>query len=227
MKKIIFLAVVIYAVGIFLPFSVLAAERINSFDAVIKINQDARIDISEKIKYDFGNVQKHGIFRTIPIKYKARGGNYNLRISDIKVANEEGAPYNFQKSFPGKNIEIKIGDGDKLVSGKKTYIINYKIKRAVNYFENHDELYWNVTGNEWPVEIERVSALIILPEEINSNNLQLKCFAGSYGSSASCSGEEGFVNGNEIYFSQSKLSAGEEMTIAVGFPKNLITKHKH
>jgi len=64
--------------GMFSPVFVLAAEKINSFDAVIKINQDASLEVSEKIKYDFGNIQKHGIFRTIPVKYKARGGNYNL-----------------------------------------------------------------------------------------------------------------------------------------------------
>lgn len=207
-----------------MPFSVLAAEKIGSFDAVIKINQDASVEVSEKIKYDFENIQKHGIFRTIPIKYKVRGGNYNLRISDIKVTDEKGVPYNFQKSFPGRNIEIKIGDGDKFVTGEKTYIINYKIKRAVNYFENHDELYWNITGNEWPVEIEKASALVILPEEINSNNLQLKCFAGNYSSSTGCSGEQGLISGDKIYFSQDKLSAGEGMTVVVGFSKNLIVK---
>ena len=225
MKRIIFLATVIYIVGIFLPAPVLAVEKISNFDAVIKINQDASIDISEEIKYDFGNIQRHGIFRTIPIKYKARGGNYNLRISDIKVTDEKGELYNFQKSFPGKNIKIKIGDDDKFVTGEKTYIINYKIKRAINYFKNHDELYWNITGNEWPVEIKKASVSVILPKEVNNSNLQLKCFAGSYGSSAGCSGEkEEVIDGNKIYFSQGKLSAGEGMTIVVGFPKDLITK---
>ncbi len=224
MKKIIFLFSIIFSVVIFLPACVSAAEKINSFDVVIKVNQDASLNVSEKIEYDFGELQKHGIFRTIPIKYKARGGNYNLRLSDIRVADEKGASYNFQKSFPGNNIEIKIGDSNKSVTGEKTYIINYKIKRAVNYFENYDELYWNITGNEWPVSIEKSSALIILPETVNAADLQLKCFAGSYGSSASCSGGEGIINGDNINFSQSKLSAGEGMTVVIGFPKNLVNK---
>lgn len=224
MKKIVFLALTIFLAGALWPVSALAVEKIDSFDVDIKINQDASLNVSEEIKYDFGNAQKHGIFRTIPIKYKARGGNYNLRLSDIKVTDEKGVSYNFQKSFPGNNIEIKIGDSDKFVTGEKTYVINYKIKRAINYFENQDELYWNVTGNEWPVSIEKASALIILPEAVSVGSLQLKCFAGSYGSSAGCSGGDGLVNGNNINFSQSKLSAGEGMTVAVGFPKNLVNK---
>ncbi len=102
------------------------AEVIDSFDAEIKINADASFNVAEKIQYDFGVAEKHGIFRYIPVKYQARGGNYNLRVSNISVKDEQGNSYNFTTSYPGNDVEIKIGDADKLVSGKKIYVINYK-----------------------------------------------------------------------------------------------------
>ena len=128
-----------------------ATERIDNFDVTIKMNADASIDVTEQIDYNFGSLQKHGIYRDIPVKYQARGGSYSLRISDISVADEMGAAYDFGVSDKGSEKEIKIGNADALVTGSKVYIIRYKIKRAINYFDDHDELYWNATGNEWTV----------------------------------------------------------------------------
>lgn len=211
--------------GLFLPFFVFAQEKIDNFDVTIKINQDGSLDISERIDYDFGQSQRHGIFRIIPIKYKARGGNYNLRISDISVIDENGNSYNFSKSFSGSDIEIKIGDVDKLIIGKKTYIINYTIKRAINYFDSHDELYWNVTGNDWSVEIEQAFAEVILSQEINENDLRVECLFGFYGGGGECISNIDNTEETVIFFAiPYKLSAGQGMTIVVGVPKGVIAE---
>jgi uncharacterized membrane protein len=196
----------------------IATEKITSFTGEIKINSDSSINVREVIAYDFGENQKHGIFRDIPVKYKARGGNYNLRISGIKVADEDGKPYNFTISYPGDDVQIKIGDADKFVSGQKNYIINYAIRRAVNYFPDHDELYWNFTGDEWRVPIENSSVKVVLPENAKEN-LQAKCFRGVFGSTAEC---ETTVDKNNIeYKSTAPYNPGEGMTIVAGWPKGI------
>ncbi len=193
-------------------------EKNASYNGEIKINSDSSVDVKEIITYDFGDRQKHGIFRFIPVKYKARGGNFNLRISKIKVADENGAPYNFTVSYPGNDIEIKIGDADKFVSGQKTYVISYVIRRAVNYFPDHDELYWNFTGNEWQVPVENVLVRVILPD-IAKDNLQYKCFEGAYGSTDEC---QASAEGNVLeYQSVDNISPGQGMTIVAGWPKGI------
>lgn len=200
-----------------------AVERIDSFDAIIKIRENADIEVSERIEYDFGQALKHGIFRDIPIKYKARGGNYNLRISDISVTNEKGAVYKFTTSYPGNNVQIKIGDPNVEITGKHIYVIDYTIKRAINYFSDHDELYWNITGNEWPVAIGSTSAKIILPQKIESQNIQTDCFAGLFGSTQKCNSIlKGLGQTDSVSFSENQLSAGEGLTIVVGIPKGII-----
>ena len=171
MRKILFVFISLTAL-MFAP-KVFAVERIDSFDATIKIREDAAIEVSEKIEYDFGVAQKHGIFRNIPVKYQARGGNYNLRISDISVADEKGAAYKFTTSYPGDNIQIKIGDPNIEITGRHIYAINYTIKRAINYFSDHDELYWNITGDKWPVAIGSASANIILPQKLKAKIFKL------------------------------------------------------
>ncbi len=220
--------------GLFLSFSVHAAnlsdssnfEKIDNFASTIKINRDASLDISERIDYNFGTNSKHGIIRDMPVKYQARGGNFNLRISDIRVADENGPGYPFTASYVGNNISIKIGDANKLVSGKKTYIINYTIKRAINYFDTYDEMYWNVTGNDWTVPINNSSATVILPEGISAGQMQKTCFAGFLGDKNLCSSDEYILKNNLVqslvFKENSSLLPNQGLTVVVGFPKGMI-----
>lgn len=207
---------------------VLASEKIDNLEVVIKMNEDASISVSEKISYNFGDAQKHGIFRNIPYKYKARGGNFKLRLSGISVTDESGAPYHYEQLQSGNDLVIKIGDANKFVTGKKTYVINYTVKRAINYFETHDELYWNAIGTEWPVAISGAKAVVELPRGIEPAKIQKTCFAGSYGSDKFCdnistdSDENG--NARRVTFEQSALGPGEGLTIVVGIPPGIIAK---
>ena len=222
MKRKISLFSIIVIFGALSFISSAAAEEISDFRSEIKINADSSINVAEKIEYDFGALNRHGIFRNIPIKYKAREGNYNLRISNISVTDENGLSYKFQKSYPGNNIQIKIGDPNSLVSGKKTYVINYKIGRAINYFDSYDELYWNVTGNEWPVMIRQSSAVVTLPSGADESQLKTQCYFGVLGSATNC---QTSISGNEIFFSAPRaLSSGEGLTIVAGFPKGVVNK---
>jgi uncharacterized membrane protein len=196
------------------------AEVIDSFDAEVKINSDASFGVSEKIQYDFGIAQKHGIFRNIPIKYQARGGNYNLRISDISVKDEQGNNYNFTTSYPGNDVEIKIGDADKLVSGQKMYVINYVIGRAINYFDTQDEVYWNATGTSWPVAIKKATVKISLPQDVNKELLQSECFVGMFGSQEKCLNN--LENSSGFFSTNRELAPGEGLTVVFGFPKGIV-----
>jgi uncharacterized membrane protein len=60
--------------------------------------------------------------------------------------------------------------------------IEYSVANGTRFFEDHDEFYWNVTGNDWPVRIEQASATIYFPPE-TSGKLQAQAFEGVYGSS--------------------------------------------
>ncbi|NQU99130.1 MAG: DUF2207 domain-containing protein, partial [Parcubacteria group bacterium] len=199
-------------------------EEIDSFNAKIEINKDSTIDVEETIVYNFNDLDRHGIYRDITYKYKARGGNYKLRFSDIDVVDEKGNDYNFKVSKSGNDYRIKIGDADKYVSGIKTYVISYKVARALNYFDNHDELYWNVTGVGWQVPIGASQAEIKLPEGVNQDDLQLKCFTGGYGSTDEYCTTEIINDKTVLYRSDYSHSYYEGLTIVFGWPKGLVTE---
>jgi uncharacterized membrane protein len=216
-KKLLF--IFIFTVTCFSPQALLAAEKINNFEVTFEINTDSSVDISEEITYSFGNAERHGIRKEIPLKYKSEKGNLSLDISNISVTDENGDSYKFSRKNSQGNFSLKIGDADKLVTGEKTYIINYTIKKALNYFDNHDEFYWNAIGNGWDIPIENISAKVILPKE--SSEIRKDCFIGRFGSQEKCFSE--VDNNKEIIFWSRDILANEGVTLVVGFPKNIVT----
>lgn len=202
----------------------LYAEKINQYDVAIEIAKDSSILITETIDYDFGDLERHGIYRFIPYKYKARGGNFSLRISDLKVVDENDRSYMFDEYTEGNNYNVKIGDPNKYITGEHRYVISYKVERALNYFEDWDELYWNITGDEWEIPILSASATVTMPVSINESDTEYKCFTGIYGSDdEDCTMK--LISDNQIeYTSDVEFDAYEGMTIVLGWSKNVVSE---
>jgi len=152
---------------------------IKNFDSQIIINQDTTVSVTETIDVDFGLLQKHGIYRNIPVDYSTNLGNkLNIRFKLISVTDEHGNYLSSKESKSGDNVNIRIGDPDISVSGENTYVIKYQIHRVLTKPDDNLEFYWNVTGTGWQVPIERASATVIVPGTI----LESTCFTGMYGS---------------------------------------------
>ncbi len=197
------------------------AEQINDFDARININKDGTINVKETILYDFGDLIKHGIFRTIPfIKTNTDGKKFQLDFKDFSVVDEKNSPYNFQKSTSGNSISLKIGDANRTISGVHSYIINYQVKGALTYFSDHDELYWNVTGNDWQVPINHSTAEIYLPMAMGLNNVKTTCFTGFQGENDKTCGTS--IEKDRVVFESGILSESSGLTAVVSFPKNTV-----
>ncbi len=210
----------------FLIINKAQAEEISDFTETINIQKDGSLIVEEVISYDFQGESKHGIYRDIPFKYKARGGNYNLRLEVVSVTDGTDHKYNYTVSNQGDNKQIKIGDADILVEGKKIYNIKYRIKRAINFFNDNDELYWNVTGDKWPVEIKQTKAIIVLPEISDEAGLKMDCFSGPTGSTDQCVSSRfeylGVGKVKEAVFIDDILQAGYGFTIVLALPKGLV-----
>lgn len=206
----------------FTPSLIIAQEKINNFDTEISINKDGSIDVVETITYDFGEEYRHGIYREINIfKLNKENKKYLLSFEVNGVTNLDGKKYKYTQSedrSKGKLI-LKIGDPDVYVSGQYVYKISYKVKGALAYFSDHDELYWNITGNEWKIPILSSNSILKYPEEIPINDVDAKCFTGISGSSVSnC--QVNILNKSISISSNNPLSINEGITMVVSFPKN-------
>ncbi|HPD74367.1 MAG TPA: DUF2207 domain-containing protein [bacterium] len=202
--------------------STVFAEKIDSFNSNIEINKDGTVTIEEKIKYDFENSQKHGLVRNLDFKTKNEDGKtYITQISIVSITDDVGHEYNYSKSKIGDYIELKIGDADKLITGKKTYVIKYNISGALRYFTDHDEFYWNLLGFDWNVPILKFSSSITLPTNTIDSELKYLCYEGYVGStSQTCSINN--TNGKINVTSSKLLNPSENITVAISFPKNIV-----
>lgn len=158
------------------PFSARAAEKIDSFDVDLLAHQDGTMTVTENISYDFGDSDRHGIFRTIPLISKV-GDLFRVIEIDFQEIKRDGENEPFDTERMPKETEVKIGDADKEISGKHSYIIIYTVKNGIgSNYETHDEIYWNVTGNMWPVPIEKASYNI--RTDFGVTPLESICFTG-------------------------------------------------
>ncbi|MCX7615900.1 MAG: DUF2207 domain-containing protein [Patescibacteria group bacterium] len=193
------------------------SEVIKSFNANIDIQKNGSLVVTETIIYDFGSNQKHGIFRDIPL---TSTNGPQLSINVFNVSDEVGEPYQYTTSVTNNVLRIKIGDPNVTVSGVKTYVIGYRVYNAIRTFNDHDELYWNVTGNQWPVAIQDASALVRLPDFV-AVGIKMDCFTGPQGSTQkNCVFNQ---NGANISYSTTQsLNAKEGLTFVLGIPLGYI-----
>ncbi len=195
-------------------------EQINSFDAQITVQADGPMQVVETIVYDLGPYAKHGIFRKLPYQYTLNGASYNLRYSVTSVVDEQGAPYPYTVQTLGGYVQVKIGDAKATISGVHTYVITYTVQRAIRFLSEQDELYWNVTGNEWTVPILAASATVIPPPGVSI--LDTECFTGVVGSTESSCQFEVDTDGAATFTAPGSLSLGEGLTFAIALPPGSI-----
>lgn len=202
--------------------------NIATFDVEIGIEKTRDMMVKETIVADFTGSPHHGIIRFIPIRYQTNlGANLNLDFELLGIENDKGVKWPYEidtwlsDSNFGQNAWLKIGDADTLVTNFQTYVITYKVKNAVTFWNDYDELYWNVTGTNWDVPIYLASLKIKPPSEITDTKAQSTCYTGYYGSqNQNC--VHGFENGDFFFETYGPLAAYEGLTAVSGFPKGIV-----
>ena len=194
---------------------------INRFHSDITVNEDSSITVRETILVRF-HASKHGIYREIPFKYTdERGNTIKTPLRVLSVTDHTGKARTYKTTKKGNIVNIRIGDAKKYVEGLQTYEITYGVENAILFFDDHDELYWNVTGNYWWSPIQEASANVTLAVRNKSENLWSACYTGVSGSKESVCGFETSHNSAE-FFTRKNLSPREGFTIAFGWDKGLI-----
>ena len=193
---------------------------IQSFDEHVDVAKDGTIDVTESIDVHFTGAW-NGIYRKIPVKYTSPNGfDYTLFLEPISITDDAGNALKYQVSDVARYKEFKIWVPN-AEDATRTVVIRYRVLDAINFsFSDHDELYWNVTGEEWDYPIQSASAHIVLPEGVA--NLHAIVYTGLYGSRAQDA--DVTTNGNQIDVeTKQPLGFHEGLTVVVGFDKGLIS----
>jgi hypothetical protein len=194
-------------------------RRLKNFVSEIVVLPDGKVDVTETITFQFIGGPWHGINRYIPIEYSGpRGLNYTLFLDVKSITDESGAKLRYETSRERQYLNLKIfipGADD----STRTISISYTVSDALKFFDDHDEFYWNVTGDEWAIPIESASAHVVFPE--GTVGLRAKAFTGGFRSTGQDATVEISGTGVDVG-TRSPLSMHEGLTLAVAFDKGIV-----
>jgi uncharacterized membrane protein YgcG len=195
---------------------------IRSFDADYYLSRDSqqisKLSVTERIVAEFPAYdQNHGILRAIPLTYQ----KHDVGLKIDKVVDAGGTKLSYTTDTNNGNLVLKIGDANRYVHGLQEYDVSYHMQNVTQKFDDHDELFWDVNGDQWRQPFGEVSARIHVPADLaGSLKADKRCYTGTYGSTAAdCSittEKEG--SGTLISMTTTRaLAVAETATYVLGF----------
>ncbi len=204
--------------------AVQADERILDFHSDINVSADGSMIVSETIKVNAeGNRIRRGIYRDFPTHYRDRYGNrIDVLFKPIDVS-RDGNTEPWHDEGRSNGVRVYFGDPNVFLdNGEHTYVFRYTTTRQLGFFDDHDELYWNVTGNGWDFAIDSASAVVHLPASLEASRIKVEGYTGPQGSKAQNYTTSIDANGNVHIATTRALPPRSGLTVVVGFPKGII-----
>jgi uncharacterized membrane protein YgcG len=201
-------------------------ERILLFESLITVHPDASMTVRETIRArSAGQEIKRGIYRDFPTQYRDRYGNRVMVAFEVLEVLRDGKPdgFHFEDLVNGKRIYVGKKDVF-LPAGSYTYVLVYKTNRQLGFFKDHDELYWNVTGNGWAFPIDKATATVQLPPGIARSQLRLEAYTGPQGAAGEDFQSAVDAGGKITFTTNRPLGPQEGLTIVVSWPKGVVAE---
>ncbi|HEX5938127.1 MAG TPA: DUF2207 domain-containing protein [Actinomycetota bacterium] len=200
-----------------LPAGAQTGEVIHDYRVRIEILSDGDLRITERIDYDFGDQQRHGIFRSIPTRAYFDETRDRVTPVEVESVTATNAPDDVDVTEEGSSTIIRVGDPDVEITGRHTYTLVYRVEGALNAFDEHDELYWNAIGPEWQAPIESAHIAVVAPGPIT----ETACYQGYQGSTEPCAGST--VSGPAARFVAGRvLQPYEGVSMVTSFRKGVV-----
>lgn len=198
-----------------------ARERILDYFSDIQVLRDGSMLVEETIQVKAeGNQIKRGIFRDFPTDYQDRLGNrYRVGFELLEVRRDgHSEPYHTEARSNG--IRIYAGNKNVLLQpGVYRYTLRYRTRRQLGFFDDHDELYWNVTGNGWDFPIEQAGARVTLPPDVPVDSIRVEGYTGAMGDRGRAFSARVDDNGNALFETTAPLPRHHGLTLVASWPK--------
>ena len=218
----LFMAVLVF--GFNIKSNAASKEDIVDYDIEIHVNEDASMDVTEKITVNAQGIDiVHGIYRDFPTQYKNK--TVTFKINDVTL---DGEDVKYITEGVSRGVRIKIGSSNSDVpKGLHTYKIEYTTERQMFFEEDYNELYWNLIGSGWNFDIEECSAKIYFPKGTEILEDDIKAYVGAYGNSEEADDVYWYVDEDEscVYFNVfHEIPSQNAFTIVVRAEKGTIAE---
>lgn len=195
--------------------------RVTAFRAAYEIRDDGSLEVVERIDVDFGHLWRHGIYRDLHFESR-------LQRLDVRGASDgAGQPLPVEVDRRRRS-RIRIGHPNRTVTGVQSYTLRYAIRGALDHHGDRAELYWQVTGTDSEVPIERVEASVALPATADARTASgpwdARCFVGPPESSDETRCNAEIPAPGRFRFTTAGLAPGEGLTMAAVFPAGVVPR---
>ena len=172
-------------------------ERVARMWVGAEVRDDGTARITEVLDYEFAGEEKHGIFRTVPQRFRDDMRDVSVTMDGVKV------PFRVDQTV--SRARVVIGDPAATVTGAHRYRIEYTLA----ILRDGGYLAWNAVGTDWDVPIDQVEAHVAAPYAVTSAS----CYAGSSGSGGDCATLEQPLPG-QLDATQTGLDEEQGMTLS-------------
>lgn len=211
-------------VGYWLPSLASAEERILNFNSDITVHADGSMRVAETIEVRAeGQEINHGIFRDFPLVYRDASGFYHQVDFRILQVMRDGHSEPYHTVGRSNGIRIYIGRKHTVLDpGLYRFTLVYETARQLGFFPDHDELYWNVTGNGWAFPIDRASAVVNLPHGVPKDSIRLEAYTGPQGAKGKAYRAWMNTEGQARFVTTEPLPRYAGLTIVASWPKGFV-----
>lgn len=196
---------------------------IQSYDALLRVEPEGVVDVTETIRFAFTG-KWNGILRDLSLQHNtAEGRREKLRVDVVSVTDDQGRALRMEPETPDswtRRLRIYVPGAH---NAERTVVIRYRVSNAIRFYfaqegePAFDELYWNVTGNEWTMPIARASARIVLPQgALPTRVAAYTGYAGSTARDADIAVDS--ARGTVTFTTTREFAEGEGLTVAAGWP---------
>jgi len=197
-------------------------ERVLQYDSNVTVQGNGALLVTETIRVSAaGQMIQHGIYRDFPQIYRNADGRSLKTGFKVQRVLRDGQKEDYHLAKLSNGTRVYIGSKSALVTpGEHTYELTYVTDRQLGFFEDHDELYWNVTGNGWILPIDVVNCTVWLPPDAVATNLTAYTgVEGARGGDFTSSGEDNMAT----FSTTQSLPPGNGLTIVVEWPKGFVS----
>ena len=188
-------------------------EKIYLFDSAIQVFQNGTIQVTETITLNVKHRQiRRGIYRDIPTSFLESANPVSLTMDQ--------SPHPFFTERKSTALRVNFGNDSYIPQGQHTYVFTYTFTGAVDFYKNYNELYWNVTGNDWDFTIDKARVQVTFPAGTHIQADGISTYTGPKGSKNNHAQQT-----SDLSFETTRpLYPREGFTLAVPFDKGMVQK---
>ncbi|MBI1270016.1 DUF2207 domain-containing protein [bacterium] len=198
-----------------------AREVIQSFSSRARLSPSGVMEVKETIEADIRGSRHKALYRIIDNSISHQGHLQSLDVKVKSVEDGRGRALKFTQSRQGTGVIVNLDKSHAGRAGKVRYVLTYEVKGAVNFKDNHPALVWDVTGENFPVLVQKASFNLKLPPGINPKAITVKAWKGEpvKGHETAAKSAKG-----EVIATASSVNPGESFKVEVDLPMGTVTE---